>query len=66
MGTDYDAGDCEIRNEILEQLSQLEWQNRVNSAREELARTGKVSVHLLSSEVAAEYCRVVEEVALQG
>ncbi|KAI5357007.1 hypothetical protein Slin14017_G126670 [Septoria linicola] len=57
----YNHEDCEIRKEILEQLKDLEWQNRVNTARDEYVRTGKVSEGLLP-EVAVEYQREVEEV----
>jgi hypothetical protein len=39
---DYDKEDCHVRRQILDQLKDLEWQNRVNTAREEYARTGKL------------------------
>lgn len=34
----YDSTDCAIREEILGQLRDMEWQNRVNDAREEFVR----------------------------
>lgn len=34
----YDSTDCAIREKILGQLRDMEWQNRVNDAREEFVR----------------------------
>lgn len=37
----YDSTDCAIREKILGQLRDMEWQNRVNDAREEFVRMGE-------------------------
>lgn len=36
----YDSTDCAIREKILGQLRDMEWQNRVNDAREEFVGRG--------------------------
>ncbi|KXT18349.1 hypothetical protein AC579_968 [Pseudocercospora musae] len=34
----YDEKDCDLRKQILDQIRELEWQNRINAAREEFYR----------------------------